>query len=158
MYQKLTYFCEANSNLQRQKELQIFIYIQLLVEASLPFSVSVMWNPFSAASIQICMHDRHIQWPSNCQQTLCICVNRYLFRSAAEENRCPETQRLLGGTSLTVRSRWPCLVDDVSTGVISPVVPIKYQNNFFHAHNISNPGRLASWHLMSSRFVWRSLG
>jgi hypothetical protein len=43
---------------------------------------------------------------------------------AAKQNHCPETQRLLGGSSLTVAFCQPgveCLVSDVSTGVFRPV-------------------------------------
>ncbi len=46
---------------------------------------------------------------------------------------------------------WRC-----STGVFYPIVPAKFKKDIFlHLHNIS--GRLTSWHLVSSRFVWYRL-
>ncbi len=47
---------------------------------------------------------------------------------AANQNRCPETQRLLGGTSLKLASRQTgaqCLAGDVSAGNFCPIVPLK---------------------------------
>jgi hypothetical protein len=80
---------------------------------------------------------------------------------AAEQNRCPETQRLLGGTSLKLafnQTGAQCLAGDVSTGNFCPIVPLKFRKNIFdHFHNVAHPGRLASRHIISSRFVWRSL-
>jgi hypothetical protein len=80
---------------------------------------------------------------------------------AAEQNRCAETQRLLGGSSLKIAFRQAGaqhLVGEVSTGVFCPIVPAKFRKDIFlHLHNISHPGRLASRHLVSSKFVWRGL-
>jgi cleavage and polyadenylation specificity factor subunit 1 len=80
---------------------------------------------------------------------------------AAEQNRCPETQRLLGGTSLKLAFRQTdaqCLAGDVSTGNFCPIVPLKFRKNIFdHFHNFAHPGRLASCRIISSRFVWRCL-
>jgi hypothetical protein len=45
---------------------------------------------------------------------------------AAEQHRCPETQRLLGGTSLKIAFRQTgaqCLDGDVSTSTFRPIVP-----------------------------------
>jgi hypothetical protein len=44
---------------------------------------------------------------------------------AAEQNGCPETQRLLGGTSLKR------LAGDVSTGNFRPIVPFKFRKKHF---------------------------
>jgi hypothetical protein len=42
--------------------------------------------------------------------------------------------------------------------VFSPSCSKKVQKAvFLNLHNISNPGSLASWHMISSRFDWRSL-
>jgi hypothetical protein len=80
---------------------------------------------------------------------------------AAEQNRCRETQRLLGGTSLKLafrRTGAQRLAGDVSTGNFHPIVPLKFRKTIFdHFHNVAHPGRLASRHIISSRFVWRGL-
>jgi hypothetical protein len=84
-----------------------------------------------------------------------------LEEMAAEQNRCPETQRLLGGTSLKLAFRQTGaqrLAGDVSTGNFHPIVPLKFRKTFFdHFHNVAHPGRLASHRIISSRFVWRDL-
>ncbi len=49
---------------------------------------------------------------------------------AAEQNRCPETQCLLGGTSLKLAFRQTGaqrLAGDVSTGNFCPIVPLKFR-------------------------------
>jgi hypothetical protein len=75
---------------------------------------------------------------------------------AAEQNCYPETQRLLGGTSLKLVFRQTGaqhLAGDVSTGNFCPIVPLKFRKNIFdHFHNVANPGRLASHRIISSRF------
>jgi hypothetical protein len=80
---------------------------------------------------------------------------------AAEQNHCPETQRLLGGTSLKLafcQTGAQRLAGDISTGTFRPIVPLKFRNNIFdHFHNVANPVRLASRRIISSRFVWRGL-
>ncbi len=53
---------------------------------------------------------------------------------AAEQNRCPETQRLLGGTSLKLAFRQTGaqrLAGDVSTGNFCPIVPLKFRKKHF---------------------------
>jgi hypothetical protein len=53
---------------------------------------------------------------------------------AAKQNRCAETQRLLGGTSLKLAFRQTSaqrLAGDISTGVFRPVVPIKFRKDIF---------------------------
>ncbi len=80
---------------------------------------------------------------------------------AAEQNRCPEMQRLLGGTSLKLAFRQTGaqrLAGDISTGTFRPVVPLKFRKNIFgHFHNVAHPGRLASRRIitvaLSSTFV-----
>jgi hypothetical protein len=76
---------------------------------------------------------------------------------AAEQNRCPETQRLLGGTSLKWAFRQTGaqrLADDISTGIFRPIVTLKFRKDIFaHFHNVAHPGRLASRHIISSKFV-----
>jgi hypothetical protein len=80
---------------------------------------------------------------------------------AAEQNCCAETQRLLGSTSLKLAFRQTGahrLAGDVSTGVFRPIVPLKFRKDIFnHFHYVAYPGRLASCHIISSRFVWRGL-
>jgi hypothetical protein len=80
---------------------------------------------------------------------------------AAEQNRSAETQHLLGGSSLKLAFRQAGaqrLVGNVSTEVFHPIVPAKFQKDIFlHLHSISHPERLASWCLVSSRFVWLGL-
>jgi hypothetical protein len=52
---------------------------------------------------------------------------------ATEQNRCPETQCLLGGTSLKLAFRQTGaqrLAGDVSTGNFRPVVPLKLKKHF----------------------------
>ncbi len=65
---------------------------------------------------------------------------------AAEQNRCPETQRLLGGTSLKLAFRQTGaqrLAGDVSTGNFCTIVPLKFRKTIFdHFHNVAHPGRL----------------
>jgi hypothetical protein len=80
---------------------------------------------------------------------------------AAEQNHCPEMQRLLGGTSLKLAFRQTGtqrLAGDISTGTFRLIVPLKFRKDIFaHFHNIAHPGRLASRRIISSRFVWRGL-
>jgi hypothetical protein len=80
---------------------------------------------------------------------------------AAEQHSCPETQRLLGGTSLKLAFRQTgvqCLAGEVSTGTFCPIVPLKFRKAIFdHFHNVAHPRRLASCHIISSRFVWCGL-
>jgi hypothetical protein len=50
------------------------------------------------------------------------------------------------------------MAGDVSTGIFCPIVPEKFRKDIFsHLHNISHPGRLVYWHMVSFRFVWRGL-
>jgi hypothetical protein len=80
---------------------------------------------------------------------------------AAEQNRCPETQRLLGGTSLKLLSArqalnaWLEMFPQATFALLSPSNSEK--TIFDHFHNVVHPGRLASHRIISSRFVWRSL-
>jgi hypothetical protein len=71
---------------------------------------------------------------------------------AAEQNRCPETQRLLGGTSLKLAFRQTgaqCLAGDISTATFHPIVPLKFRKDIFtHFYNVAHPGRLASRHII----------
>ncbi len=80
---------------------------------------------------------------------------------AAKQNRCPETQSLLGSTSLKMAFRQTGaqhLAGDVSTGNFRPIVPLKFRKNIFDDfHNVAHPGRLASRCIISSKFVWRGL-
>jgi hypothetical protein len=78
---------------------------------------------------------------------------------AAEQARCPETQRLRGVSSLKIGS---CLegqydlLGNTSTGVIHPIIPIPFRKNvFLSIHNIAHPGRLASRRMLSSKLVWQ---
>ncbi len=51
---------------------------------------------------------------------------------AAEQNRCPEMQRLLGGTSLKLAFRQTGaqrLAGDISTGTFRPIVPLKFRKD-----------------------------
>jgi hypothetical protein len=84
-----------------------------------------------------------------------------LEEMAAKQNRCLETQRLLGGTSLKLalyQTGAQRLAGDVSTGNFYPIVPLKFRKNIFdHFHNVAHPGRLASYRIISSWFVWRCL-
>jgi hypothetical protein len=53
---------------------------------------------------------------------------------AAEQNRCPEMQRLLGGTSLQLafqQTGAQRLAGDVSTGNFHPIVPNKFRKKYF---------------------------
>jgi hypothetical protein len=53
---------------------------------------------------------------------------------AAEQNCCPETQGLLGGTSLKLAFRQTgaqSLAGDVSTGNFCPIVPLKFRKKHF---------------------------
>jgi hypothetical protein len=79
----------------------------------------------------------------------------------AEQNRCAEMQRLLGVTSLKFAFRQigaRSLAGDASTGIFCPIVPLKFRKDIFaHFHNFAHPGRLASHHIISSRFVWHGL-
>jgi hypothetical protein len=79
----------------------------------------------------------------------------------AKQNHCPETQRLLGGTSLKLAFRQTGaqrLTGDVSIGNFRPIVPLKFGKTIFdHFHNVAHPGRLTFCRIISSRFVWRGL-
>jgi hypothetical protein len=90
---------------------------------------------------------RQIQWISR--------------RWPPSKNRCPETQRLLGGTSLKLAFRQTGaqpLSGDISTGTFRPIVPLKFRKDIFaHFHNVAYPGRLSPRRIISSRFVWRGL-
>jgi hypothetical protein len=80
---------------------------------------------------------------------------------AAKQHCFPETQRLLGGTSLKFAFRQTgaqCLAGDISTGTFRPIVPLKFKKAVFdHFHNVAHLGRLSSRCIISSRFVWRGL-
>jgi hypothetical protein len=77
---------------------------------------------------------------------------------AAEQICCAKTQRLLSISQNSAgKAGAQCLVGNISIGVFSPIVPVKFIRLFLHLHNISHPGRLAFQHLVSSRFVWRGL-
>jgi hypothetical protein len=80
---------------------------------------------------------------------------------AAEHNHCPETQHLLGGTSLKLAFRQTGtqrLAGDVFTGNFRPIVPLKFRKSIFdHFHNVALFRRLAFCRIISSRFVWRGL-
>ncbi len=61
---------------------------------------------------------------------------------AAEQNSCPETQRLLGGTflKLAFRQTGARLAGDISTGTFRPIVFLKFRKNIFdHFHNVAHP-------------------
>ncbi len=54
---------------------------------------------------------------------------------AAEQNRCPETQRLLGGSSLKLAFSQigaQRIAGDVSIGVFHLIIPLKFRKIFFH--------------------------
>jgi hypothetical protein len=76
---------------------------------------------------------------------------------AAEQNRCLETQHLLGGTSLKLAFRQTGsqrLAGNISTGTFHLIVPLKFRKYIFdHFHNVAHPGRLASHRIVSSRFL-----
>jgi hypothetical protein len=80
---------------------------------------------------------------------------------ADEQHCCPETQQLLGGTSLKLafcQTGAQRLAGDVSTGTFRPIVPLKFRKAIFdHFHNVAHLGRLASCRIISSRFVWHGL-
>jgi cleavage and polyadenylation specificity factor subunit 1 len=80
---------------------------------------------------------------------------------AAEQVRCAETQRLLGGSSIKVVSRREGqhdLLGDISTGEFRIIVPLTFRKQvFLTIHNIAHPGRLATRRLLSTRYVWRGL-
>jgi hypothetical protein len=66
---------------------------------------------------------------------------------AAEQNRCAETQRLLGGSSLQLAFRQAGtqrLAGDVSTGIFRPMVPQEFRKDIFFpfSHFISGGARL----------------
>jgi hypothetical protein len=67
---------------------------------------------------------------------------------AAEQNSCPETQRLLGGTSLKLAFRQTGaqrLAGDITTGNFCSIVPLKFRKTIFdHFHNVTHPRRVAS--------------
>jgi hypothetical protein len=80
---------------------------------------------------------------------------------ATKENSCAEMHRLLDRSSLQLVFR-PAgaqrLAGNVSRGGFCPIVPQKFRKDiFFHFHNISHPGRLATRHMVSSTFVWGRL-
>jgi hypothetical protein len=60
---------------------------------------------------------------------------------AAEQNCCPETQCLLGGTSFKLAFRQTGaqrLAGDVSTGNFCPIVPLKFRKSIFdYFHNVA---------------------
>jgi hypothetical protein len=80
---------------------------------------------------------------------------------AAEQNRCTETQRFLGGTSIKLAFRQTGaqhLAGDVSTRVFRPIVPLKFRKDIFsNFPNVAHPRRLASRCIISSRFVRHGL-
>jgi hypothetical protein len=77
---------------------------------------------------------------------------------AAEQQRCPETQQLLGGTSLKIafcQTGAQRMAGDISTGTFCPIFPLKFRKDIFaHFLNVAHPGRLASRRIISFRFVW----
>ncbi len=76
---------------------------------------------------------------------------------AAEWNRCAEMERLLSGSSLKLafqQAGTQHLVSNISTRVLHPVVPANFEKTF--SAFVQHSG-LASWQLVSSRFVCRGL-
>jgi hypothetical protein len=65
---------------------------------------------------------------------------------AAKQKHCPETQRLLGGTTLKLaflQTGAQRLAGDVSTGNFCPIVPLKFRKTLFdHFHSVAHPVRL----------------
>jgi hypothetical protein len=80
---------------------------------------------------------------------------------AAEQNRCAERPRLLGGTSLKLgfcQIGAQHLDDDISIGGFRPIVPQKFRKDISaHFHNVAHHRRLTAHCIISSRFVWRGL-
>jgi hypothetical protein len=79
---------------------------------------------------------------------------------AAEQNRCTETQCLLGSSSLKIvfwQAGAQRLVGDVSTAFFALLSLKSSQKIFLKLHNILHPGKLASQNKISSRFAWRGL-
>ncbi len=79
---------------------------------------------------------------------------------AAEQHRCPETQQLLGSTSLKLafhQTGAQRLAGDVFISNFCPIF-LKFRKTIFgHFHYVAHPRRLASRRIVSSRFVWRRL-
>ncbi len=71
---------------------------------------------------------------------------------------CLEMQCLLGSTSLKLSFRQTgaqCQSGDVPSTPSAQLSPSNSENHFFNQfYNVVHPGRLASRHLTSSRFVW----
>jgi hypothetical protein len=80
---------------------------------------------------------------------------------ATEQNRCTETQHLLGGSSLELAFRQTgaqSQAGDVSTGVFCLIVPQNFRKAILlHFRSVSHPRRLASRRIVSSKFVRRDL-
>jgi hypothetical protein len=80
---------------------------------------------------------------------------------AAKQNCCPETQRLLGGTSLnwlSTRQALNAWLEMFPRAISAQLFPSNSEKNIFdHFYNVAHPGRLASRRIISSRFVWCGL-
>ncbi len=77
---------------------------------------------------------------------------------AAKQNRCAETQLLLGGTSLKLafaRQALNAWLVTFPLAFSAQLFPSGSKKIFFaHFHNVAHLGRLASHRIISSRFVW----
>jgi hypothetical protein len=79
---------------------------------------------------------------------------------AAEQNRCPETQRFPGthpSNMLSTRQALNAWLKMFPQAIFAQL-PLKFRKSIFdHFHNVAHPGRPASRRIISSRFVWRGL-
>jgi hypothetical protein len=79
---------------------------------------------------------------------------------ATEQNCCPETQRLLGGSSLIIafqQAGTHCLVAHVSTGIFFPMVQAKFRKDIFSFAQYLTPREVGPPSSCVSRYVWHSL-
>jgi hypothetical protein len=80
---------------------------------------------------------------------------------AAEQNCCPETQRLLGGTSLKLafhQTGAQCLAGDVSTGNFCPIIILNFRKTILTIFTMSlTPGGLPPVILLHLGLLWCGL-
>jgi hypothetical protein len=80
---------------------------------------------------------------------------------ALQQILCPQVQRLLHQPGLKIGFKQVGdlkLWGDVPTSTFRPLVPLPHRRQVFdHLHSPAHPGRQATCHLISSRYVWRGL-
>jgi hypothetical protein len=77
---------------------------------------------------------------------------------ATAQRACPEVVEMMNSSTLQITTQTVVdtpLLEDVSTGVFRPLVPIQHREAVFQSlHSIHHPGVRATRRLIATRFCW----